>query len=248
MPRHLDFPHFTALFVCQFGNGFSMGFNPIKKIKKLVERSYFSRRSREKFLSQRSFQLGEQSLEYTIHPHNYTWTNERAVEISIAKHWIESKQKLRTLEVGNVTRHYFNTKHDVVDKYEKAPGIINVDIVDYAPEQKYQFIISISTLEHVGWDRDKKEPEKIDAAVHKLKELLAPGGELLVTVPVGFNCFLDEYIENQTLKFDSYQFLKRINAHNEWQQADWKDVKESKYNEPYFNANAIAVAHFKKAA
>lgn len=225
-----------------------MGLNPVKKIKKIVERSYFSRRAREKFLSEKKFKLGDVELDYTIHPHNFTWTNERTVEISIANHWIQQKRNRRTLEVGNVTRHYFNTKHDVVDKYEKAPGIINVDVVDFSPENNYQFILSISTLEHVGWDRDKKEPEKIETAVAKLKKLLVPGGELLVTVPIGFNCFLDEFIENQTLGFDSYQFLKRVNGHNEWEEADWNDVKDSKYNQPYSNANAITVAHYRRAA
>ena len=111
-----------------------------------------------------------------------------------------------------------------------------------------KFIISISTLEHVGWDRDKKEPEKIEIAVDKLKQLLAPGGELLVTVPIGFNCYLDEFIEKGTLDFDSYQFLKRISNNNEWEQVEWDEVKESKYNQPYSNANAIAVAHFRNAA
>ena len=214
-----------------------MGLNPVKKIKKIVERSYFSRRSREKFLSEKSFRLGDLQLDYTIHPHNYTWTNERTVEISIAKHWVQKNKNLRTLEVGNVTRHYFDTNHDVVDKYEKAQGIINVDVVDYSPESKYQFIISISTLEHVGWDRDKKEPEKIEIAVDKLKKLLAPGGELLVTVPIGFNCFLDEFIEQGTLNFDSYQFLSSHDEDQCWAASCYLICSCNQLNIILFNLN-----------
>ena len=113
-----------------------MSFNPVRKIKKLVERSFFYRRSAEKFLSSKSFEVEGRAYPYTIHPHNFTWTNERAVEISIAEKAIADRPKMRTLEVGNVTQHYFQTKHDVVDKYEKADGVINVDVVDYSPRKK----------------------------------------------------------------------------------------------------------------
>ena len=223
-----------------------MSFNPIRKIKKLVERSYFYRRSAEKFLSAKTFRLDGVEYPYTIHPHNHTWTNERAVEISIAERALIQRKQFRTLEVGNVTRHYLQTRHDVVDKYEKADGVINVDIVSFSPDQKYSFILAISTLEHVGWDRDKKEPDKIITAVDKLKELLTQNGELLLTFPVGFNSFLDEFIEEGTLEFDQCHFLKRINAENEWRQVEWEEVKGTSYNSPYSNANAIVVASYSK--
>lgn len=197
-------------------------------------------------MSEKTFQLDGEAYPYTIHPHNYTWTNERAVEISIAKKALELRQHLRVLEVGNVTRHYFGTKHDVVDKYEQAPGVKNVDIVHFSPEKKYQFVIAISTLEHVGWDRDKKEPDKIVAAVEKLKSLLASQGEMLVTFPIGFNSFLDQFVEEDTLGFHRCSFLKRINAQNEWSQVDWEEAKGAQYNSPYSNANVIAVAQYTK--
>ena len=153
---------------------------------------------------------------------------------------------MRILEVGNVTRHYIAGNHDVVDKYEEASGVINVDIVEYTPAQLYQGVFAISTLEHVGWDRDRKEPDKIIHAVDKLKQLLEPGGELLITVPIGFNSFLDEFIEDDTLKFDRYRFLKRINSHNEWVETNWEVVRESRYNSPFPNANAIVVATYQR--
>lgn len=221
-----------------------MGINPIKKIRKLVDRSFLSRRLRERFLSQRNFALGTDIYQYVIHPHNYTWTNERAVEIAIARHWVDTHQHDRTLEVGNVTQNYFPINHDVVDKYEVATGVINVDIVDFDPAEKYQNIFAISTLEHVGWDRDKKEPDKIVQAVTKLKSLLAPGGELMATMPIGFNTFLDEFIDDDTLQFDRYQFLRRINSQNEWEETTWQEVKGTQYNSPFPNANAIVVASF----
>jgi hypothetical protein len=37
------------------------------------------------------------------------------------------------LEVGNVLSHYFPVHHDVLDKYEKAKGVINEDVVEFSP-------------------------------------------------------------------------------------------------------------------
>jgi len=51
-----------------------------------------------------------------------------------------------------VLSHYFAVKHDIVDKYEIAPSVVNEDLVNFKPGKKYDLIVSISTLEHVGWD------------------------------------------------------------------------------------------------
>ena len=93
-----------------------MGFNPIKKIRKLMNRSFLARRASDRFLSKKKFRLGQQEYSYVVHSHNYTWTNERAVEISIAKNWVDTHPGQRTLEVGNVYRHYFDSSHLVIDK------------------------------------------------------------------------------------------------------------------------------------
>jgi hypothetical protein len=58
------------------------------------------------------------------------------------------------LEIGNVLSHYFPVNHDIVDKYEKADGVINQDVVHFYSPKKYDLIVSVSTLEHVGWDED----------------------------------------------------------------------------------------------
>ena len=134
----------------------------------------------------------------------------------------------------------------MVDKYERAEGIINADIVDYSPPDKYDLIISISTLEHVGWDRDQKNSKKIPIAVNQLKKMLSPVGKLLVTVPIGFNCFLDEMIRDNALGFSAQHFLKRTSQANEWEEAGWSDVRNSEYGSPYGNANAIMVANYSK--
>ena len=55
--------------------------------------------------------------------------------------------------------HYFPADHEIVDKYEKGDGIVNEDIVNFRPGKKYDLIVSISTLEHISWNEEKKTKE-----------------------------------------------------------------------------------------
>jgi hypothetical protein len=58
----------------------------------------------------------------------------------------------------------------VADKYEVSPGVINKDIVEFVPPQKYDLIVSISTLEHVGWNEQPREPTKLLRAIEHLRD------------------------------------------------------------------------------
>lgn len=225
-----------------------MKLNPLRKIRKLVHRSFLYRWYAESVLAEKCFQLGGSKYSYVLHPHNYTWTNERAVELSIAQKALDRHAGQQVLEVGNVTRHYFATAHDVVDKYEQGDDLINEDIVEFETDKKYGLVMAISTLEHVGWDRDRTEAKKIPEAVESMKALLNPGGELMVTVPIGFNRYLDEFIDEGSLGFTKHRFLQRVSAANEWEEADWEQVKGSQYNTPFNNANAIMIASYQRAA
>ncbi|MBH0190215.1 MAG: hypothetical protein HP492_00290, partial [Nitrospira sp.] len=109
----------------------------------------------------KTFRFGGREYDYLYHPYNRTWKNERGVEIPIFRELLLQHEGKRVLEVGNVLSHYFPIQHDVVDKYEVSPGVINKDIVGFLPQQTYHLIVSISTLEHVGWDEQPQEPAKL---------------------------------------------------------------------------------------
>jgi cyclopropane fatty-acyl-phospholipid synthase-like methyltransferase len=51
--------------------------------------------------------------------------------------------------------------------------VINEDVVNFKSKKKYDLIVSISTLEHVGWD---EKPMKIPRAIENLKTLITPQG------------------------------------------------------------------------
>ena len=177
-----------------------------------------------------------------MQPYNPTWRNERIVELSLAEDALERHRGRRILEVGHVTAHYGHTGHDVVDLYEEGAGVRNVDIITFEPADRYDLIFSVSTLEHVGYDEDgEEEPDKPVRAVAHLKQLLRPGGELLVTMPLGYNRDLDLAVRADTFGFDRMSFLKRVSKLNHWRQVEYADVRKARYGMPYPAANAIVV-------
>lgn len=116
------------------------------------------------------------------HPYNTTLLNERAVEVAIAKRWLRAARGVG-LEVGNVLGHYGVHGHRVVDLYEEAAGVENIDVFDVSDGAPW--IVSVSTLEHI--DR------AVDALGH-LRSLLAPGGRMLITIGSGQHAELDAYL------------------------------------------------------
>lgn len=162
--------------------------------------------------------------DYFNHPFNMTSTNERCIEIPIIMGYIKSAENV--LEVGNVLSNYFDVKHDIVDKYETSEGVISEDIVDYCPEKKYDLIVSISTLEHIGWGpEEEKELDKCFYALENMKELLNYNGKLIVTFPLGYNDNLDSLLKAGIIKFDETYCLHKNKETGEWVQENWDEVK-----------------------
>lgn len=124
------------------------------------------------------------------HPYNETIRNERAIELPLAFDLIHDAG--RVLEVGNVLGNYERRTWVCVDKYEHAEGVRNRDVLDITGQ--WDRIVSVSTIEHVGWDETPRDPAKAVRAMSHLRSLLAPGGQMLVTVPTGWNSYLDDWL------------------------------------------------------
>lgn len=182
---------------------------------------------------------------YFYHLYNITWKNERAVEIAVAREFMDQHPSASTLEVGNVLSWYRPAHHDVLDKYEVANGVINEDVVDFDPGHTYDVIVSISTLEHVGWDETPRDPTKLLRAAEHLKQLVSPGGSMLVTVPLGYNPGLDAALGDGTLRFTRQCFMRRL-ARTRWSEATWADVKEVKFDYPYRGANGLLIGIYER--
>ena len=188
----------------------------------------------------RTFRFEGAELRYFYHAYNTTWNVERQVEVPIARHYLARFADGAVLEVGNVLAHYLHAPRTVVDKFETAPGVINVDILDYRPATRFSLVLAISTLEHVGWDDEPRDPARAVAAIRHLAALLAPGGLLLATLPVGYNPELDRLALAGELPFDRIVWLKRVTA-SQWREASAGEALACRYGTPFNAANAIAV-------
>ncbi len=187
------------------------------------------------------FEYNGEKLKYFCHWYNNTFNNERYVEISLLLYHLKGHTNQRILEVGNVTSHYFSLKHDVVDKYEKDHDVINEDIVDYVPLMKYDFIYSISTMEHVGYDERPKDADKVIYALERMRSMLNSNGEMIITIPKGYNPTLDKHIDEKKILFDKMYCFKRISKDNQWVQSSWDEIRHVKWEEKYPYANALIV-------
>ena len=231
---------------------------------------------------QRSFFFKGKELGYNrIRYNNPT---ERCVEIPIAFDFLANLQKRdRILEVGNVLSYYENTLSEsvgifhrkIVDKFEEDLGVDNEDLMDLPSTEKYDAILSISTVEHIGQavepsgtygerieKRDLEAPLK---AIAKIYDLLDVGGTAFITVPFGTLTdgdwqiqFSGQYLSLLT-KYGipkeaiSSHFLKLIDRHPVWEkaqmiwaEADGLEVSDAEYNYPLPYANAIAAIELTK--
>ena len=180
---------------------------------------YMSVRQQRNRFRGRSFTIFGQHLPYFIHHYNATWRNERCVEIAVANAYLNRWDGLKVLELGNVMSYYRNHRHLVVDKYERMPGVRNVDFLDLELDdsEKPDAFISISTFEHIG--RDEQEPQDLDKVVRSMErigDLVKDREKVLVTFPLGYHEKLDELARHHQLPFKRQTCLVRQDLNQTW--------------------------------
>jgi hypothetical protein len=203
-----------------------------------------------RLLPPRSFAFNGSSYRYFYHRYNNTSETERAIEIPVALDFLRTQPAEAVLEVGNVLNHYAYFPHTVVDKYEIADGVLNVDISDFNPDQKYDAIVSISTVEHVGWDEEPFDPDKSLQAIYRLRQMLAPGGRMLLSIPIGHHAELDRAIQKGALACTTLRGLRRTRRNN-WVETPLPELLEYRVEpsyrpsyDRYRRINAVAFAYF----
>lgn len=211
----------------------------IKSIQRIIKNTLLCLNS--KYTKSLIFSFQNHSYKYFYHLYNNAWENERSVEIPIILEEIKKYEGKNILEVGNVLSHYFTLNHEVVDKYEKGMGVLNKDVVYFHPRKKYDLIVSISTIEHIGWNERQFAPNKVKLAIANLKKIVAPNGKIILTIPRGYNKYLDSLIDKDQKIFTGKNFLKKISEKNEWIESKWENICDLKYGYPFRGANGITI-------
>ncbi len=194
------------------------------------------------------FSFAGEEIPYFYHYFNQTWRNERCLEIAIARHVLDDGEPGRMLEVGNVLQHYGVNGHVVVDRYENLMGARNVDILTLDEPEQYDTVVSISSLEHVRFDEQEQDPRGPLRALEKARSLVAPGGRLLVTVPIGYNPGLDADIASGRFALAEQTFYQRVSADCDWEPVSAEQALRCRYGSPYEVANAVLVGVERRAA
>jgi len=166
-----------------------------------------------------------QTLEYFDHRYNHTALNMRRVEIPIARWFLQQKSPgTRILEVGNVLSHYGPVAWPVVDLREV--GAINVDVMTWRPEKPVDLLISIGTIEHIGFGKYARvtPPVLPSQVLARLRSFLAPGGgQAMITAPTAYNPTLDRELRQGILGADEMWFM-RITRGRMWHECTMEEA------------------------
>jgi len=199
----------------------------------------------------RKFGVGDKELDYLNRPLN----TERIVEVPFALDRVRRylTPRGRCLEVGNVLNVWAPFPHDIVDKYEWRPGVINEDISEYVVPVPYDLIVSVSTLEHVGFDEPQKDPDKPRRAIQNLfVRSLKSGGHCVITFPLGYNPQMDRLLNEPPLGNGEVHVLRRISSTNLWKEIERPDVanlpQELTFDRGrFYGVNAVALCDVTKS-
>jgi SAM-dependent methyltransferase len=192
--------------------------------------------------SNRRFLLWGREYSYLEHPYKLSWLSERTVEVPVAQAFVDRHPPDHVLEVGNVLSHYRPQQHTIVDKYERADGVLNRDVIDLSDLGHFDLIVAVSTLEHVGLDEQPPDPNKPLQAAHALRAMLAPGGKLLITLPAGYNRDFDAVVRSGALAVGDSAGLRRVPGRNEWRKAEPDDVFSAPYDFLLYRARGVLFA------
>lgn len=145
--------------------------------------------------------------DYVDHEYNGTITNERCIEIALARRWMQEHPNF--VEVGAVMPYYGHTNHvvyDPLDPYDKC-------IKEYAEKVDFtgKEVLSVSTVEHMGntWGYGPYfKAEDNFASQNFLEKLFRECDSLFVTVPVGCHPFLSAFVLDNVKRFNAFVYHK----------------------------------------
>lgn len=152
------------------------------------------------FSTCKSFEYRNQTLPLFESDFNCGFTHsrmtERCLELSLAQHWLNSI-KDNVIEIGAVSTYYFpNRVKDVCDPYDAHPAV-NHKCSLFDLDLTGRNVLSISTIEHIATGDYGLAAKKNEDPVSAFKKIIEESNQCLITFPIGYNAFLDNYFAQQ---------------------------------------------------
>lgn len=198
-------------------------------------------------MAESRFTFGDRDYAYFDHPYNRAGLNMRTVEVPIVREFVRGRWEWdRILEIGHVLGHYgLRGEWPVLDLREKGRDVINADLMTWQPERPLDLIVSISTLEHIGHGKYALDlgPSTPAAALARIRSWLAPGGEALLTVPLGYNPLLDRQLAAGEMPVDEVRCMRRVSETNEWAECSLEEALAAKRPQGYQWSVAMAALY-----
>jgi len=117
----------------------------------------------------------------------------------------------------------------VVDKYEQSPGIHSIDFLEFHLPKLFDGFISVSTLEHIGWDEEPREIDKVKYCIEKIRECVTSTRRVFVSFPLGYNDYLDGLVRNKELPFEKTASLVRVDEDQNWKEVELHQALKPEY-------------------
>ena len=195
--------------------------------------------------------------DYFISGYNQTWQNERCIELGLSFRWIERNKNI--MEVGAVIPYYaeggnYEMNHEVIDPYDEMATIVDfMENIDLTGNN----ILAVSTIEHIGttdYDGSGERQNLVDAdaAPLALQQILNQADSCFVTLPIGYNTGLDNWLEDNLHRLKCFGYLKTQHGFDlsgeTWPPAlnylwehepEVKSIKGHKHREPFPYGNYV---------
>lgn len=152
------------------------------------------------FLRDYTFNYDQEKFHLFVHWHNCGWPpgrmTERSVELALADAWLIESDPSKVIEIGAVTPYYWPKRvAAIVDPGDDHPLVTaRTSVMDL--DLKGRAVLSISTFEHIGSGEYGQEPSPHEGVL-AFEKLFAEAETFLVTVPMGYNDYLDKYMMNE---------------------------------------------------
>lgn len=175
--------------------------------------------------------------------------NKRILEFGCSRSYLALQLATLGYEVVGVDLRHYPFSHPNLRFFQ-------MNILDYDDDKCFDYISSVSTLEHVGLGFYKEERKKSDLyrVTNKLTKLLKIGGKIIITVPFGieyedhfqrsftYEGILSLFDENK-LKLTEKQFFQRYQNFRYWKPCSFEkaqSISNARQNKPgYYGVNCI---------